>query len=680
LVKKLKIQIVTVLLMTAVFGSLFFSVALAGDRPFNNASNWGGTGLLEMPNARVLEDGTIRLGVAQADPYRWYAGAMGVLPRVEFGGRFTELLNRQINDQYGNDRDKAFDVKFQVVREGKYLPAIAIGVNDFHGTRQFPSEYITFSRQFYPLDITFGFGTKRFSGGRNAFGIEDFGPFGGIEWNINSRFNMMAEYSPIEYEKDKWLAVDEKVKSPINVGMRAEIFRGVDLGLSWQRGDTLGVMLHFNVKLGKSVLPKKPNPPAWRTLEPKAFTEEDALQQINAIKDEIEKAGFDNIRIYLTGKVLTVEYQNDRYISNQKAVGRGLRILLKHAPPDIERIAVVLTRRKMAFLRVSVPPDIFDQYLMGGMRQDIFDQLVSIQTVSDKTSKGQPLSAQSDKDTRLDYQWGIKPEFETFFNDLSGAFRYRVGIKPFARVYPWKGAELAGAYMIPFYSNVTSVKTPPPDAVRSDAWKYLGNEHHLDRLYLDQTFRLGEETFARLSAGYFEKMYAGTGGEILTFPGKGSFAFGVESDWVKKRVPGSTLAVYDDKDYYTVFGNLYYRFKPLKITMRAQYGRFLGADVGWRFEARREYSNGLVIGAWYTFTDTDHFLTEDNRGYNDKGIFMRLPAQMFSIRETRTRYHYSLTPWTRDVGAMVDHPSELYETGADLMPALFEEEMRKLRN
>jgi hypothetical protein len=255
------------LCVTAVLSSLFFGYGFAGDRPFNNSANWGGTGLMEMPNARVLDDGVIRFGAAQAGSYRWYAGTMGVLPRLEFGGRFTEFLNYHLSDEYGNNKDKAFDIKLQILKESKYIPAVAIGVNDFWGTRLFPSEYIAFSRQIYPLDITFGFGTKRLSGGASTFGVEDLGPFGGIEWNVTNRINLMAEYSPIEYEKDPFATRNQtqKASSPVNVGIRAEILRGVDLGLSWQRGDTIGFMLHFNLKLGKSILPKKPNPPAWRT-------------------------------------------------------------------------------------------------------------------------------------------------------------------------------------------------------------------------------------------------------------------------------------------------------------------------------------------------------------------------------------------------------------------------------
>src|SRR4030042_1274938 len=58
----------------------FITFAYSWDSPFNNSSNWGGTGLMEIPNARILEDGVIRLGAADASPYRWYTVGMGITP------------------------------------------------------------------------------------------------------------------------------------------------------------------------------------------------------------------------------------------------------------------------------------------------------------------------------------------------------------------------------------------------------------------------------------------------------------------------------------------------------------------------------------------------------------------------------------------------------------------------
>ena len=63
---------------------------------------------MEIPNARILEDGEVRFGATQALPYRWYYGGMGILPRLEFTGRLTEITNiPALSKEYGAYKDKA---------------------------------------------------------------------------------------------------------------------------------------------------------------------------------------------------------------------------------------------------------------------------------------------------------------------------------------------------------------------------------------------------------------------------------------------------------------------------------------------------------------------------------------------------------------------------------------------
>ena len=67
---QLVIPVMVFILITASEGSA------TSDQPFNNSSNWGGTGLMEIPNARILEDGVVRLEGTQALPFRWFSGGM----------------------------------------------------------------------------------------------------------------------------------------------------------------------------------------------------------------------------------------------------------------------------------------------------------------------------------------------------------------------------------------------------------------------------------------------------------------------------------------------------------------------------------------------------------------------------------------------------------------------------
>src|SRR3990172_9104752 len=83
-------------------GALFFvlvvlaalgGTAAGGDEPFVGAANWGGTGLMEIPTARVMREGQWRIGAGQVHPYRYYYGAVSPWPGLELEGHITEVID-----------------------------------------------------------------------------------------------------------------------------------------------------------------------------------------------------------------------------------------------------------------------------------------------------------------------------------------------------------------------------------------------------------------------------------------------------------------------------------------------------------------------------------------------------------------------------------------------------------
>jgi len=376
--------------------TIFLTSAFSWDPPFNNAANWGGTGLMEIPTARILEDGVVRVGYAQAIPYRWYGGGMGVFPGLEVSGRFTEMTNVSA-DEYGNYKDKAFDLKYQILPESKRFPAVAVGFHDFHGTQLFEAQYLVFSRQVFPFDFTVGIGSKRLKGpitfpeldkmpllGKLGFsgGLDKLGFFGGIEWAVHERLHLMAEYNPIEYEKDKRAAVPEGAKLPINVGLRIKMYPGVDLGLSWQRGDTVGLMCHLQFKLGKPIVSKRPDPPLWTSVDRSPYIRRNPKEMVTKIKEAIEAVGFQDVSVFVNNSALTAEFENTKYPSNQKAAGRVLRILLFHSPAETKELSAVFKRRQIPFLKVSISPGHLEKYLFGEMSEGAFFELLTIETIA----------------------------------------------------------------------------------------------------------------------------------------------------------------------------------------------------------------------------------------------------------------------------------------------------------
>jgi hypothetical protein len=68
-----------------------------------------------------------------------------------------------------------------------------------------------------------------------------------------------------------------------------------------------------------------------------------------------------------------------------------------------------------------------------------------------------------------------------------------------------------------------------------------------------------------------------------------------------------------------------------------------------------------VLSGWYGFTDTSVFSDSFNKGYRDKGIAVSIPLRLFLGRDSRTLYHYALSPWTRDVAQDISHRTSLFD-------------------
>ena len=86
------------------------------------ASTTGQTGLINMPDARVAPDGTLRFGYSFAEPYVPLWTSVTMLPRLELSARYTRIMHFPapgFGATFGDYKDKAFDGKFVLVEEDR---------------------------------------------------------------------------------------------------------------------------------------------------------------------------------------------------------------------------------------------------------------------------------------------------------------------------------------------------------------------------------------------------------------------------------------------------------------------------------------------------------------------------------------------------------------------------------
>ena len=673
------------------------SASCATNSPF--PGNNGQTGLWDMPNARIMPDWNARLNFAYTDPYRYYAGTLGVLDRFEFNFRVSEITTEGGAPGQKYYRDKAADLKFLLLKERDWLPAIALGATDVVGTGLFTSRYLTFSKRIKYLDLTLGVGQGLLGGGASLFeedGAQDFllsnpfdkntSVFGGLEFHITDDLSFVGEYSSYDYEeifgglKEKW---------PVNLGFKYRFADYFLASLSYQKGEELGFGLGVTFPFDPQLLVPWKKRPFYTTPEKVRL---DALQSENEVlaylvADQVSTLGLRNVRAAATHDAIWVEFVNNRYTSNQKAMGRVARIVDQTVPPRIEWFYLALVRDRIIVYTWKVNRHLFNAFLQWRL-----DDMAMWEN-SEKYSGGNRLwhefmarahtpNLEKAPRGKRNLSLHISPRIQTLINDPSGFFKTAVSLVGTLDYQPWKGGLFATSVRGVLYNNVSSsVAVSEPCAVRSDFVDYLSDSNpRVTLLAFDQIFELPKDVYGRAAVGAFESMYMGIGGELFRYFGNDKFGVGLESEYVKKRDVDSQFKAVDGcPGFYTAFLNLYYHLWPSQgIDAGLKIGRFLAGDEGVRFDLRRTFKY-FTVGAWYTVTDTSDFVANFNQGYNDKGIYFSFPLSIFFDSDIAGRLNYVLRAFTRDPGSIVLQPRSLYPFMDEANPVRMKQHIPEIR-
>ena len=168
-----------------------------------SSSNYGLTGILEMPNARFMKEASLRFNFSSSYPNEYTALVASPFNWMEASYRYAEIKTEKYGPSAysGNQslKDKGFDIKFKVMREDFLKPAVAIGFRDLAGTGLFSSEYIVASKKIKNLDITLGLGW-------GLLGLENTidNPFSNISDTFDKRNSDFGQGGEFSY--DSWFS------------------------------------------------------------------------------------------------------------------------------------------------------------------------------------------------------------------------------------------------------------------------------------------------------------------------------------------------------------------------------------------------------------------------------------------------------------------------------------------
>lgn len=407
---------------------------LLGQRSITNG--FGNVGLIQTPTARMAREGELSLYNMRSEPYRHMGLIIGVHPRLEAVVRYSDVndVRYGVGENQGY-KDKGLNGKLLLLREDKWLPAIAIGLNDVGGTNLFSSEYVVASKRFGRFDGSLGLGWGRLGArgqlsnplkalgdsfatrgersdlggtltGGNYFAGDRVGVFGGLSYQTRIRgLTLLAEYDGNDYSDE--FSPTIRSTSPWNLGLSYHLRDGVEFKFASERGETVSMGIALKLNLTQPAIKQKTNP---------------ALSAINAnanaenLVNQARRAGFAATSIAVDDDQVQMVGRFSQHRDPATALGRiGTALYPAIADKELSLITPTLGLDAQEW-RVSGPA-IANR--IGGITDGdkIADQI--IRQVPQRTAPITPWK----------FDFGIAPDLDQFLHTPESFVVYRVQIK-----------------------------------------------------------------------------------------------------------------------------------------------------------------------------------------------------------------------------------------------------------
>ena len=662
------------------------------------SSNYGITGILETPNARMMQEGALRLTFSSSFPNEFTTITASPFSWLEASYRYTEIKNKLYSRDPGYSgnqtwKDKGFDLKIRLLEETNYFPSVAVGFIDIAGTGTFASEYLVFTKSFGNFDISTGLGWGNLGRGGdlhynpliNLLGDEyksriasqsqggDFNIdaylsgkaaiLGGVEYDLKKyglRFKL--EYDTSNYDQNPINPL--KVKSHLNFGLNYFASDTLNLGLAFERGNEVRLTFVLRGDFASDTL-KKPKPKNVVKLSQEQLTRSKNDKSIfyrslnKSLRDElifIQAASYNDDSV-------DVAVASRRFLSTPRIVGRTARIASGLTDKSIERINVHHMNGDFETVVVSMSRDEFDQAASyNGSSNEV------LLKTDFNSSTNEPLISNADFLPNIDFPeftWNMSPALRHQIGGPEAFYLGQLWWKTDINIKFSRNLTLYNSFGVDIYNNFNELDNPSYSTtphVRSDIQDYLKEgENNIQRMQLEYMYSPFKDTFVRLDLGLLEEMFGGYGGEILYRPFNRKSAFGLSIHRVKQRGYKQRFSF---RDYETSVGHLgfYYDF-PKGISSQLLVGKYLAGDVGATLDLSRRFKSGFTLGVFATKTDMPKEVFGE--GSFDKGFYFSIPTQLFYTDYQTGNISFGLHPLTKDGGALLNQHNSLFSILGD---------------
>ena len=631
-----------------------------------------------------------KLGTLSVAPFDW-------LEASYFYYRPSDLIWTDGDGKAGHDLDKGFNVKVSYKPNHEYLPMLAIGIDDLAGTGYFAREYLVSTYKFNHFKLSFGAGWGKFDVGNgitNPLGIfsdhfknrntgessyggtlnagkwftGDASLFGGIEWFVpyGKGLRVKIENDPFDYfDFSAGLREDASFTrrvsdSKINLGISFPLNKYGFMDISYIKGNTLNLTFTFGATFDDKLIKKNDiKPTIHNHKEAKRNFYDDLLYNLNNNNILLQTASYnkvDNLDV-LDIAVTNSIYKNPirsssyaAYISTQVANNHELNI----NKLNVTHVKLGMEMNNISYFKKDV---------------DNLKNEVPIELVFNRTT-----IKTGNKDNFRENIYKPKIIFPAVFQSISPNLVNHVGNPQrfyFGGLVLQHQSEIQFSRNLALTSNIKwtladnfqpTLTGPGSDFlphVRTDLMEYLKeSDKYISRMQIDYLWSPRKEIYAKVSAGIFEMMYGGFGGEVLYKPYDSNLMIGLEVFKVQKRAFNQRFGFLD---YKTTTGhiNFNYNFEKLGLIANLSIGKYLAKDNGYTLDLSRRTKSGFRAGVFFSRTNVS--AAEFGEGSFDKGFYFKIPFNLFSKKYTQQSFDFKLKPLTRDGGAKLDYDKRLID-------------------
>ncbi len=656
----------------------------------SSSSNYGNTGLMEIPNARFMSPASLRINFSASYPFEYTSLTATPFKWFEATYRYAEVKNQKYGPAFysGNQslKDKGFDIKFGLRDEKSFFPAVALGLRDIGGTGLLSSEYLVFSKRIGNFDLTTGLGwgllgsanniknpltnfkeqfnyrnAEQGQGGQFSFKSWFSGEtaiFGGIEYDLNKYgLRLKLEYDTSRpYKTSK---VPFQPKSNVNLGLNYYPYNWLTLGAAFERGREFRFSFSLKGDFFKDSIPK---PKPKNVIKLSKDQQQKSFQDKEIFYRSLNKSLRDE-QIYLQGanyseETVEVAVASSKFFSATRPAGRTIRIASALASDSVKEIIVRPMNGDFEIARISVDREEFDQ-ADKNLSSDI--ELSQKSRVDSKSNK--PLFKEADFIPKVDFpefRWSMSPGLKHQIGGPEGFYLGALYWKTDTSLKLARGLTLYSSFGINLYDTFDEFANPSYSEiphVRSDIQEYLSEgRENIIRMQLEYMFSPIRDVFVRADLGLLEEMFGGVGGQILYRPIEKKFALGMSLHRVKQRDYDQRFSF---RDYKTNTGHFeFYAELPNDIYFQSHVGKYLAGDKGLTIDFSRRYKTGFVLGVFATKTNLS--AAEFGEGSFDKGFYFSIPTKLFYPDFRSGVIAFGLHPLTKDGGAMLHHKNQLF--------------------